>query len=406
MQVAHSEGCCSVIQLLLLRCVRPHMLLFLCHQSRYSLCPPLTDTVTWTQVCEVEAEMILWDHDLPLTLLVAEGELVLLHQAQLLTAGDAAIGGAPAQLGHTEHTLLVVLDESTPSPRSDGTLLMEEAGAAMQGEAEQAAPRESTVPGGVEGVTDTSQCCCLGRLMAPPEQRTLDGTGLHCLWLDVYDGRAVVRVELAEADGACGETRRMAGTLRAGHHILVCGLRAQPTSQLALCGLVQPMLCGGLPSGATITNLSCLPAALRSPRLSLAASSHSAVPTLGAPGPLTAMFPALQAAFESGSDAFSCIAVVAGWSSDCPTSSPLVVENDVVPDAVSAHVQMSSYRFVSIRLNLSEGLFADFDVECIASEAVLEQVPCRGPAEALVAPASPRPICRASAFTHSPHTPL
>eukprot|EP00665_Eupelagonemidae_sp_cell47_P009326 gene9325-5091_t len=52
-----------------------------------------------TSFAEVEAELLLWDADLPLIELLPPDALLCVHMPQLLSVGDAAPGGAPAQLG-------------------------------------------------------------------------------------------------------------------------------------------------------------------------------------------------------------------------------------------------------------------------------------------------------------------
>ena len=63
---------------------------------------------------EVEAELLLWNEDVRLGQLLPEHALLCVRQPELLTIGDAAVGGAPSQLGYATHTLLLLVDESVP----------------------------------------------------------------------------------------------------------------------------------------------------------------------------------------------------------------------------------------------------------------------------------------------------
>ena len=68
---------------------------------------------------EVECELLLWDEQLPLCNLLPDSAQICVHGAQLLSHGDPALGGAPAQLGYGEGTVCLVVDEKLAEP-TDG----------------------------------------------------------------------------------------------------------------------------------------------------------------------------------------------------------------------------------------------------------------------------------------------
>ena len=60
---------------------------------------------------EVEAELLLWDRELSLLELIPPKALLCICRANWLTVGDAAAGGAAAQLELTNESLVCLVDE-------------------------------------------------------------------------------------------------------------------------------------------------------------------------------------------------------------------------------------------------------------------------------------------------------
>lgn len=420
---------------------------------RLLLCAPEATS----EVAEVEAELILWDGDLLLASLLPERALLCLVDAELLTAGDAALGGAPAQLGHTERTILLHVDESPPAAAAAATALGGRLLRAAHANGGRGQDRgHATAQHEVEA---DAGCVCLGRLMEPPlvhvagqvadvsmEEVAGEAEGAAAaalgaaadaapapeaaapqlgdggrggarhagggsmiggasgaaapasVRLQMYDGHSLVFVELFEADGASGEARQLCDSLWAGHNLLLGGLSvaaggggdgavpappAQPSPR-HLHGWLQlsTAAAGGGAGGASVTNLSMLPAALRSPRLRQLGSSAGLVPA--------ACWPPLEAAWQSGADAMCCVASMAGWT-NTGGGGPLVTvfgssrPHQESPGPLSYHAP--AYAFARIRLRLGEGLFGEFEIECSASAAVLEQLLDASAAELSALPA-------------------
>lgn len=354
---------------------------------------------------EVEAELLLWNEEVRLGQLLPEHALLCVRQPELLTIGDAAVGGAPSQLGYAAHTLLLLVDESVPpstvTAAGGGELRAFEGMRSDRGREARACEHERVAAGGM----------CLGRLMAPPQWQpgyvsapaaaaaddgacghdeghapprtsTIDSASVR---LHVYDGRFVVQVDLLETAGAAGEARRLCDSLCAGHHLFMSGLLAtappaapegaemgadgQPQARRALHGWLQPTAIAATACGeagfASVINLSTLPAPLRSPRLFELAQHPS-----GWSGPLApsaaaraACWPPLEEALRSGADALCCVAVMCSWT-DGRAGGPLVERGGAG----------GGCSFVPVRLQLSDGLFGEFVLECAAREAVLEQL--------------------------------
>ncbi|KOO32676.1 protein nedd1 [Chrysochromulina tobinii] len=112
---------------------------------------------------EVEAELLLWNEEVRLGQLLPEHALLCVRQPELLTIGDAAVGGAPSQLGYAAHTLLLIVDESVPpstvTAAGGGELRAFEGMRSDRGREARACEHERVAAGGM----------CLGRLMAPPQ---------------------------------------------------------------------------------------------------------------------------------------------------------------------------------------------------------------------------------------------
>ena len=336
---------------------------------------------------EVEAELLLWNEDVRLGQLLPEHALLCVRQPELLTIGDAAVGGAPSQLGYATHTLLLLVDESVPpstaTAAGGGELRAFECMHSDKGREARACEHEKVAAGGM----------CLGRLMAPPQWQpgsvsapaaaaADDSAGGHdeghapprastiesaSVRLHVYDGRFMVQVELIETAGAAGEARRLCDSLGAGHHLFMSGLLATappegadgqpqaPQAPRALHGWLQPSAIAVTACGeagfASVINLSTLPAPLRSPRLCELAQHPSGWSGALAPSAAAraACWPPLEEALRSGADALCCVAVMCSWT-DGRTSGPLV-ERGGAGEGCS---------FVPVRLQLSEGLFGDF----------------------------------------------
>ena len=336
---------------------------------------------------EVEAELLLWNEDVRLGQLLPEHALLCVRQPELLTIGDAAVGGAPSQLGYATHTLLLLVDESVPpstaTAAGGGELRAFECMHSDKGREARACEHEKVAAGGM----------CLGRLMAPPQWQpgyvsapaaaaADDSAGGHdeghapprastiesaSVRLHVYDGRFMVQVELIETAGAAGEARRLCDSLGAGHHLFMSGLLATappegadgqpqaPQAPRALHGWLQPSAIAVTACGeagfASVINLSTLPAPLRSPRLCELAQHPSGWSGALAPSAAAraACWPPLEEALRSGADALCCVAVMCSWT-DGRTSGPLV-ERGGAGEGCS---------FVPVRLQLSEGLFGEF----------------------------------------------
>ena len=336
---------------------------------------------------EVEAELLLWNEDVRLGQLLPEHALLCVRQPELLTIGDAAVGGAPSQLGYATHTLLLLVDESVPpstaTAAGGGELRAFECMHSDKGREARACEHEKVAAGGM----------CLGRLMAPPQWQpgyvsapaaaaaddsaggpdaghapprasTIESASVR---LHVYDGRFMVQVELIETYGGAGEARRLCDSLGAGHHLFMSGLLATappegadgqpqaPQAPRALHGWLQPSAIAVTACGeagfASVINLSTLPAPLRSPRLCelaqhLSGRSGALAPSAAA---RAACWPPLEEALRSGADALCCVAVMCSWT-DGRTSGPLV-ERSGAGEGCS---------FVPVRLQLSDDLFGEF----------------------------------------------
>ena len=407
-----------------------------------------------------QAEFLLWDDDLALISLLPLRGLVLVVGAMHLTSGDAAPGGAPAQIGLNERTYCAVVDET------------DEAGGWRS-----AAGRPSKRLGAEGSPAQPPPACCLGRVCGPPALNQAAGwppsVRLH---LASYAGdpaaakpagegggeggaavarawEGVVTVELHEAHGADGEVcaslcarvlaslllcvldqlrcdtsrhfaqvRRLLASVHSGHSLVITGLSRRASGSLGGASPPSASYSGDLGEGSRVrlTNLSCLPCALRSPLLhhpplrsrshlppapvetggwsggapgtadvDEPPHSHSRVPSVGPPvtgggkhGLPTDPPPALPslreglASSRSAEGAMVCSAMICGWTNVSGADGGLVAsaQSAPTPEGVVVAHGMGDASFLPILLDLTDDFDVEYGFSGLASPAVLEEL--------------------------------
>jgi hypothetical protein len=349
-----------------------------CHQGRWLrrllLCQPSemarAAASVPPQLCEVEAELILWEDDLAFVPLLSQGSLLCALNVQVLTAGSAEPGGAPAQLGVTPSTVLCLVHEKD---------VAHAAGAV-------GAPAEDRHAEGGSSRSPTGGYC-IGRVMAPTQlvhshepapAETLGppsapaATCMMHVRLELHDcNHGRLTLSLAVAPGAEADACHLANSVHPGHHIFVSGVHLG-TSTASAVGTLRSAAYSAAnthahPSSApraTLSNLSCLTGAMRSTRLLAAASCSQ--PTVLPTGVAPPGVPSLAEALARGTDAFVCSAALIGW---CTTTADGALVSVAAAEADGGR-RGSSHRF-AVRLDLSDLLDGE-TISCAVSDAVLE----------------------------------
>ena len=201
---------------------------------------------------EVEAELILWDDDLALLELLPPRALLCLVDATMLTSGDAAHGGVPAQLGldeDGERTLVCIVDESEADaarppkrPRSESDELdskLQPSGPPVKPPARRASSAD--VAGG--DVADGRSSAVLGQLLDRPVFLG-GGAGGEChvqLRLRDHHSSVDVLIELSGGEsGGHSPSHRVISSLLPGDHLFIEEISQRPATPEALAQPIAP----------------------------------------------------------------------------------------------------------------------------------------------------------------------